>query len=201
MAVFPLPVITNAFTIRTFDAITDKNWTYDLNFNPQEWELDAVSWSVTGNQTYLPSIPGSFVAMDLRAEIVTDIGTFLMGSKTLEWGPLSYADTRSWQGTRAVDLAPGKTPTKTGIRMTHQYRLPTFAVVEQVTNITDIVSIVLISRVPNPTTTPNLGASTSDTTPPASGNPLDKLTTFFSGFGAGALIAGGAILLILVLKR
>lgn len=194
--------IDNSITIRTTAPTTDQNVEYPISFDPTEWRVTQVGWSINANQS-LNILSTQF--LDLGVLIISynsqgvGFATGDLGQHTLSWGPLEATETKNWSAGRTVSHT-GAPPASVGIRVNHRYRMGLPTVTEQTVDISEALVVTLEAIVENPTTEPNVGPpDVTDTNPPP-GEGWD-IGGFFGGLGTGVLLAGAGILALLILTR
>lgn len=194
---FTPPVLDHSFEMRSAPPVTQNqmNKEYFMEFNKNEWELVAVSWRVEARQSFLPVVPGSLVKMDIVSEIISynPNGTANLGSGSIEWGPFSSGEMHFSEADRPLTVAIP--PDRVSFKISHSYRLPYPPATEQVAQVRDLVSVVLVALVDNPTSTPRWGEIKDSTNNPQS--PIDyglALTVILGLAGAAAVLWGGGYL-------
>lgn len=194
-------VLSNSFTGRIDvpfnQTISNKDRDYEIIFNRLEWKIVAVAFGVNATQTALPLGP-STAKLTLSTHILSETpdGQAQLGSGTIAWNAFDYQNVKGWDGVRNVTvLTP---PQKVYIRFKHTYDTAGSRVGEHC-DYTDFYAITLEALVSNPATTPSAGETKESTTDPPPGN--FDLGSFLGGLGTGALIAGAAIVFLLLYTR
>lgn len=195
--VFTPPVLDHSFEMRSPPPVTQNqlNKEYFIEFNKNEWRLDAVSWRVEARQSFLPTIPGSLVKMDIVSEIISynPNGRANLGSGAIEWGPLSSGEMHYSESTKTLTVATP--PDRVSFKISHSYRLPYPPVTEQVAQVRDLISVVLVALVDNPSSTPRWGEIRDSSNNPQA--PIDyglALTVLLGLAGLGVVLWGGGYL-------
>lgn len=172
------------------------NVKYNMSFNKDEWKIKSVSFKTQVTQHFLPAIPFSLVKMPVSLHIVSinPAGDASLGTKTLEWGPLSSGTEMTFQGSANLSLA---TPPQTAFFMFyHRIIYPYPPATEQTATILDTLDVVFESVVANPTNNPTGGNTIESNTPP----PDNPFGGFFGGLSTGVIVAGAVVLGLILLS-
>jgi hypothetical protein len=198
--IFVLPVMATQHRIDlpAFDTDADLNVNYEIAFDRTQWEITAVALSVVAQQTYsIGSNNQASLAIDSFIISQDPNGSFSLGSGVIRWDALDALSVKRWEGGRPVAVQ-GTPPQKVFIRFNHNYRIALPPITVQSCLFTDYISLVFKSIVASPTSSPTYGSVTQTTTQPPPSGGWD-VGSFFGGIGTGVLIAGAAVLALLLL--
>ena len=193
----PVQAIAQRIDLPFGDSDADLRVNYPIEFDKNEWEITAVAFGVSAAQTY--SIGSNNQAnLDLKVFIVSESpnGSAQLGATTIRWDAFDALNQKSWNDVRNVSVQ-GTAPDRVYVQFYHNYRIALPPITVQSCAMTDYLSVVLKQKVDNPTTQPVFGNPTTSTTQPPAGGGWD-IGSFFGGLGTGALIAGAAIVALLL---